>query len=305
MFTVDILIATFNGANYLRQQLYSILAQDYANWRVLLHDDGSSDDTVNIIQEFCHKDKRFEYIDDGLTFKSPEKNFMHLLRMSTNEYICFCDQDDIWIENKLSVLIDNFTRTNIPKALVSTGYIFSSNDNQILGLLNYQIRALSELLFINGGIHGSRCMINAAMREQMISYSGHLNMHDHLMAQIACSFGEVSYIDIPLFFYRQHSSNVTGNIIVNPFSRIFEAFRCLSTKFLVSREIYDCNLTFARNFSSELSESDQEVLNAYLSYPQLNRFKRIQTLLRYKFSIGSHGRCHLIIKALTRKCFDK
>ena len=305
MFTVDILIATYNGEKYLQQQLFSILAQDYANWRVLFHDDGSSDNTVGIIREFCNMDSRFVFIDDGLIFKSPALNFMHLLKQSTQDYICFCDQDDIWIENKLSVLITNFKQSRIPKAIISSGYIFSSDDNRILGLLNYQIRTLSELLFINGGIHGSRSMINASMREQMISYSGPLNMHDHLMAQIACSFGEIIYIDTPLFFYRQHSSNVTGNIIANPLRRVLEAFRSLRTKFLISREIFECNRAFAENFSLKISEADKKLINAYLCYPKLNFCHRIITLLRNKFSIEAHGRCHLIIKALTRKCFDK
>lgn len=305
MYTIDILIATFNGAKYLRQQLLSILAQDYPHWRALLHDDGSTDTTLQIIQEFCNKDNRFTFIDDGLTFKSPALNFMHLLRMSTNEYICFCDQDDVWIENKLTILLDNFKQTDIPKTLVSSSYLFTNDNNCILGLLDYQVLNLSELLFINGGIHGNRCMLNSAMREEMIRYQGHINMHDHLMSQIACSFGEISYIKIPLSFYRQHSTNVTGNIITSPLKRIFKAFTSIPAKFLISREIYECNRTFMANFSAKISESDYELINAYLRYPELNVFQRIITLLRFKFSIGTRGRCHLFIKALTRKCFDR
>lgn len=122
---------------------------------------------------------------------------MHLLSLSTSSYICFCDQDDIWIENKLSTLLNKFKESTIPTALVSSGYLFQSDTNNILGKLNYRIRNLSELLFVNGGIHGSRCMINSAIREQMLRYSGTLNMHDHLMSQIACSFGNIEYVDVP------------------------------------------------------------------------------------------------------------
>lgn len=305
MSKVDIIIATYNGEKYLRQQLLSILAQDFGDWRVLIHDDGSTDATIKLIEEFCNKDPRFNYIDDGVHFKSPAKNFMHLLSHTTSQYVCFCDQDDIWIENKLSVLINAFKESTIPTVLVSSGYLFTDKGNAILGKLDYHISNLSELLFVNGGIHGSRCMINTSMREEMLRYSGHLNMHDHLMAQIACSFGNIEYLDLPLFFYRQHSGNVTGNIIVNPFKRIVKAFSSISTKFLIAREIYDCNKQFQETYFSKLSNQDHQLIKEYLQYPNYSFYKKVITLIRYRFSIGSRGRCHLLIKALTRKCFDK
>lgn len=302
--TIDIVIATYNGKDYLPIQLLSIIGQTYKNWRVLIHDDGSSDGTQNIIKEFCRQDERIKWIDDGEIFHSPAKNFMHLLKFTSAPFICFCDQDDIWIENKLSVLLAHATKTPTPSAIISSGYLFQTETNCITGLINYSINNLKELLFVNGGVHGSRCMINYSMKEKMLEYVGPLNMHDHLMTQIACSFGEIKYIDIPLFFYRQHSSNVTGNVTTSRIKRLIEGFSSLKDKFLISREVYQCNSTFFSNFKDQLSPSDQKLIQEYLNIQNKTYLGRLLLIIKGRYSLCSNSKLHLIIKAATRSLFD-
>ena len=302
--TIDILIATYNGQKYLSSQILSIIGQTYKKWRIIIHDDGSSDGTQEIIKEYCNKDSRIKWIEDGVSFHSPAKNFMHLLKYATAPFICFCDQDDIWIENKLSVLLANSTQTLTPLTIVSSGYIFQTETNRITGLINYSIKNLEELLFVNGGVHGSRCMINYAMKEKMLEYVGPINMHDHLMTQIACSFGEIKYIDTPLFFYRQHSGNVTGNITTSKIRRIFNGFSSLKDKFLISREIYLCNAAFLSNFKDQLNSKDQKSIQEYLDIQNKTYLGRLLLILKVKYSLCSNARAQLIIKAATRHLFN-
>ena len=104
MSKIDILLATYNGEKHIKAQILSILAQDNENWNLIIHDDGSTDNTINIIKGFCAIDNRINLIEDNIRFGNPANNFLHLLKKSTANYIMFCDQDDIWFDNKLSLM---------------------------------------------------------------------------------------------------------------------------------------------------------------------------------------------------------
>lgn len=301
---IDILLATYNGEKYIRQQLLSIIAQRYRNWRLIIHDDGSTDGTVEILKEFLRLDTRITMLEDSLSFKSPALNFLHLLNSSESKLICFCDQDDIWFENKLSVMVDNFPETEIPTALISEGYLYQSETNKIIGNLDYQITNLKELLFVNGGIHGSRAMINRQMRDEILKYHGPLNMHDHIMALIACSYGEIKYINIPLFLYRQHSENVSGNVEPSRIKRLMKGFTHLKDKYLVNSLIYNIIGAFRIQYDKMLSHDDKVLIQSYLDIPQYNKLRRGYTLIRHKFSLCKGGRLRLVVKACSRKFFN-
>ena len=300
---VDILLASYNGAKYIHTQILSIIAQDYKDWNLIIHDDGSTDDTIKIIKSFCKIDQRIKLIEDGEVFHSPAKNFLHLLQFSTSEYIFFCDQDDIWFENKISFMLKSAKDSKLPTAVISDGYLFKTPENQILGKLDYQIHNLRELLFVNGGIHGSRAMINNAMKTEMLAYNGALNMHDHLMAQIACSFGSVQYMGIPLFLYRQHTSNVTGQVAPTVWERCLNGFRNLKDKYLVSNYIYNCNRDFLYFYSDKLSVHDKELINTYLNIKNHSNLWVLYKIVTRKYSLTQKSRLQLFLKACTRKRF--
>ena len=302
--SVDILMATYNGELYIVQQISSIKAQTYSNWRLIIHDDGSSDNTVSIIKNLSKNDDRIVLIEDGIKFKSPAKNFMHLLNYSGSDRICFCDQDDIWFENKLSTMLSLFPEDYRPAALFSSGYLYNSQTNELFGKLDYKIHNLKELLFINGGIHGSRAMINGEMREKMLAYKGPLNMHDHLMSLIACSFGQIFFTEIPLFLYRQHSNNVSGNIDNCKIRRLIKGFSGLKKKYVVSKSIYDCISQFKNTYEKDLSGKDRELLDVYSNLKMDNNFIRLMKIIRYGFSVGNKGRIQLIMKLISRRYFD-
>src|SRR5581483_8549808 len=105
--TVDILLSVFNGARYLPDQLDSIAKQDYTGWRVMVRDDGSKDNTVQIIEQFRqkHADKIL-ILNDNQGNIGFNKSFMELMKQSTADYIMFCDHDDYWFPNKISSLLN-------------------------------------------------------------------------------------------------------------------------------------------------------------------------------------------------------
>ena len=108
---VQILLATYNGEKFLRGQLDSIVNQEYKFWELLIHDDGSIDDTTKILKEYENKyPKQIRLLIDPKIFSSARKNFFHLIKHRSKEanLYCLCDQDDIWHKSKLRLIIERY-----------------------------------------------------------------------------------------------------------------------------------------------------------------------------------------------------
>src|SRR5271170_623792 len=99
---VEVLLATCNGERFLREQIDSILAQDYENIRILARDDGSTDSTVAILAEYGERfPGRFRVMPVQTPAGSAKGNFLLLMKESTAGHICFADQDDVWLRDKV------------------------------------------------------------------------------------------------------------------------------------------------------------------------------------------------------------
>ena len=102
---IDILLSTYNGEKYLSEQLDSLFSQAYNDFRIIGRDDGSSDKTKDILLEYKNKfnNKLDVYFENNV---GPKNSFLELIKKSKNDYVMFCDQDDIWFDNKLEVMMD-------------------------------------------------------------------------------------------------------------------------------------------------------------------------------------------------------
>ena len=100
---ISIVLATYNGARYIREQIDSVLAQTIQDFELVVCDDGSTDDTVSILRDYALKDKRIHvYVNDhNLGFK---KNFENAISKSIGDYVALCDQDDIWLPDHLEII---------------------------------------------------------------------------------------------------------------------------------------------------------------------------------------------------------
>ena len=99
---VTILLATLNGEDYLKAQLESIAAQTYENWQLVVGDDGSTDGTISILEEFSKQyPEQVTIIKNDPPQGSAKDNFISLIQNSYGPYFMFCDQDDVWKKNKM------------------------------------------------------------------------------------------------------------------------------------------------------------------------------------------------------------
>ena len=184
---VQILLATFNGENFLREQLDSIVNQEYNSWELLIHDDGSDDNTILILDEYQNNyPKKVKLLIDQEIFSSASKNFFHLIKNRSREanLYCLCDQDDIWHKSKLKSIVQRYNseEAQIP-VLIHTDLSLIDAKGKLLAkshdkLINFQKNFITkETSLYYNPVPGCAMTINSALADK-ISYSKYMVMHD-------------------------------------------------------------------------------------------------------------------------------
>jgi glycosyltransferase involved in cell wall biosynthesis len=217
---IDIVLATFNGAQYLDLQIESLLAQTHADLRILARDDGSTDDTPAILRRFEQASGgRLHILRDSFGNLGPAGNFATLLKASDAAYIMFCDQDDVWDADKVAVTLAAMLQAenDSPGApvLVHTDARIVDSRLQLLSPSYYayvHIRARTSLprLFFENTVIGCTSMINRPLADVAMPIPSGALMHDWWLALVAEGFGTLRFVDQATINYRQHPANQIG-----------------------------------------------------------------------------------------------
>ncbi len=290
---IDILMATFNGGKFIERQIFSLISQSHKNWRLLVHDDGSNDGTIEIVKRFSELDSRIILIEDGLKYGNAGSNFLSLLNYCTSNFIIFCDQDDIWLDSKLEKLYLLLKSEDSPAAVYSNAYGFDGN-----GIISEKVslierNELSNSLFLNSGVQGCSLMFNRKLLEIVLKKPDYIYMHDHYLTMAAVSFGKLIYLDECLMLYRQHANNVTGNISIS-FKERLNSFLQRSNP-IIDKNHYNANLAFYYFFEPRFTTKQKEIFTSYIVFPNLSFFNKIKSIFKYNFRIGN-SKAILILK---------
>lgn len=285
--TVDILVATYNGEKYIRAQLLSLLFQSHEAIRVLVHDDGSTDATREIVREIAAKDSRVKLIEDGVTCGNAGKNFMHLLKFSSADAVMFCDQDDIWFDNKVAVMLERLKRNepSVPQVVYSESYAWYADRGIDGKAMNTHPTDLKSFLFLNGAFQGCATLFNGAMRDFLRHWQGPLWMHDHALALIALSLGRVTYLSTPLMLYRRHPESVTGKVPLR--GGVRTALIAHRAAPVVCQGPYETVEGFLNLYGGKLSQKNRYILREYLKMRDDSFIKRVFAVLRNRFTLRS------------------
>ena len=219
---VTVLLSTYNGERYLAEQLESVVAQEGVEVELLVRDDGSRDSTTAILDEWQSKKLLTWYKSGNL---GPGKSFMHLLQTtSAGGYYAFCDQDDVWLPEKLRLTMDKMReveQANPGKPVIvhTDMYVVDEKLNVVhdsfwrsSGLRPDVLRTFPYLCTCNS-VNGCTILMNCAARELILEkYVEHdVIIHDVISALTVAYYGGIiDYIEAPTVLYRQHSANVVG-----------------------------------------------------------------------------------------------
>lgn len=300
---IDIILATYNGEKFIEQQLLSLVAQTYKDWRCIIHDDGSTDSTLEIVRKFCALDSRFTVLEDSVQLKSPAKNFLYTLKYSTSDFICFCDQDDVWLDTKLEKLLCAIEKKDnlIPQVIFSNAYLWKSDTNEIYGKATLAFpQNIESLLFLNCGIQGAAGIFNKKMKDILLVPLENLVMHDWYLTIAGCTFGKIDYLYENLMLYRQHGNNVTG-IAAGSFKTKIKTFFKNSTP-LIDKKHFESLVSFYEVWKESLSKKDSKFIEEFIASVSKSGIKRFFMILKGKWNIYG-SKLKLLLKFFLRPYF--
>lgn len=202
-------MSTYNGEKYLEEQIESLLRQTYPHIEILIRDDGSTDDTISILKRYeerCENIRIFLEKNVGVT-----RSFFELLAKSDADYIAFCDQDDIWLEEKVERAVEKLRGIEEPALYCSNKILIDSEANVILDNHKKMLRPGFGNAVIECICTGCTALMNRKLAENIREHMpGHAILHDWWCYLVACYVGQVVFDEEAYIWYRQHENNVVG-----------------------------------------------------------------------------------------------
>ena len=222
---IAILMSTYNGEKYLREQIESFFSQTFKDWKLFIRDDGSKDNTKSIINEYTSKfPEKIVYIDSSPTNKGIGESFMHLLKVVDAEYYMFSDQDDVWLPQKIELTfrkllsLEQQHGNSMPIGVFTDLCVTDDKLNVIMPSLwkgdnrNPELIRNFYIQWTNRHcVYGCTMMLNRAVKSIVFPYhQAYGFIHDIWIEYILIHEGVYDYIDEPTILYRQHGTNAVG-----------------------------------------------------------------------------------------------
>lgn len=207
---VAVILSTYNGERFVREQLDSILNQTYKNFEIVVRDDGSSDNTVNIIKEYQKNNKNITlYERENVGFV---KSFFELLKLANADYYSYADQDDVWIQNKIELAVQELNKLDNSKPNMVFGNSDYYDENMKFigkGDKNKKYSFLRALFACCG--QGMTMTVNKKTRDMIIENNPKsCFFHDWWTYLLCVGLGNVAYNNVTTVKYRRRKENATS-----------------------------------------------------------------------------------------------
>lgn len=219
-------MSTYNGENYVGEQLDSILQQTFNSKEytldVFCRDDNSNDGTLILLEKYSQSFECVHILENsGISF-GVRGSFYSLLASVDADFYFFCDQDDVWKDDKIKKFLEKFSQVNtdIPGGVYSDLMLVDAKNNSLHKTMskiqkwpNNEDRSLALFLF-QTRVTGAAFAVNRKARDKVVTIGSsrfkNVLMHDSILALIARSYNNLFYLSEPLVNYRQHGNNVLG-----------------------------------------------------------------------------------------------
>lgn len=262
---VAILLCTYNGARFLAEQLDSLESQTHQNWIIFASDDGSTDQTLEILQQYQAK-----WPAGKITIRSgPQKGFcQNFLSLACDpqiraDYYAFCDQDDVWLPEKISAALSILnSNENSPLDLYCGRTIYISERGDEIGMSTKFVHPRTFRNALVQCIAGGNTMLFSAKAKALMEMTSGVDVpsHDWWLYQLVTGYGGVVYYDLnPLIKYRQHPNSLVGKN-TSLISRIDRLGMVLNGRF---REMISKNIAAIEVSQFFLTEENKEIFNLF------------------------------------------
>jgi glycosyltransferase involved in cell wall biosynthesis len=311
---IDIVMATYNGGLFLEKQLESLIAQTHQNFTLLIRDDGSEDETNQIIASYVKKyPNKIKRVTDAQGKLGVIQNFACLLGHTTEDYVMFCDQDDIWLPTKIEKTLEAMqkkeTIVGIHTPILVHGdlQLIDQHDQPLGTTFSTWFHAKSVLknpstILFQNMVTGCTMMINRALLDMSKEIPREALMHDYWFALVAFYVGEMVYLNqAPLIHYRYHPNNESLTMYAMPDRRMGHWIHSFKSTYYTAHQHKLRFFSFRKQFREALQKNlDQAkiLLERYMDRMETSRvhelkeithlfnhgwLKRREILFRYRF----------------------
>lgn len=267
---IDILMATYNGEEYLREQIDSILSQTYTNFRLIISDDCSKDNTREILKEYEKKDKRIitYFQEKNLGYV---KNFEFLLTKVENEIYMLSDQDDFWLPTKIEHTYNKMKETNADLVFTDLEVVDkdlnmmypSFNDYMKLTRKIKKYKNSYKLQYLYNCVTGCTLMSKRKFLNLILPLptESKYAIHDTWIACTVANKGKVEYLDEKTIKYRQHGTNQVGTDKISHGFKKLDQVRNLFIEVKIG--LFKTYVNNDRIFNDELKKQNIEALEYF------------------------------------------
>ena len=279
---VDIVLAAYNGAEYIEELLKSLLEQDYPAINIYARDDGSTDGCYEKLCEYAYNNLGFQLIESEKNL-GVVKNFDCLLQHTTADYVLLADQDDYWLPGKVSASLAGIKDLEIKNGVEMPALFFtdlevvdSSLNKMADSFWEYEnvrpgiSRKLNKLLIRNVS-PGCSMIVNRALLNKALPLPEGIVMHDWWLILIAAIFGKVGYSGETTIKYRQHGKNVEGAKNHSIYKKIYNfLFKYEQVKRTTISTQNQAKRILER-YGNEIEDTKLEIVKAYCNSRGENR----------------------------------
>lgn len=291
---ISVALCTYNGEKYLKEQIDSILQQTHAVDEIVVCDDGSSDKTISILQEYSSLYPSIFKIHKNEVNLRSVKNFEKAITLCTGEIIFLSDQDDVWERNKVEIMVEYFNNHSDIHAIFTNGTIIDENNKPIKTYTVWDAPKFIEekgnkvnhykiLTHLGNYATGASMAFKKELKERILPFPIIENFHhDEWIALVAAKKNALGYINTKLFAYRCHQNQQVGGIfyskdengkaaILRKYDneRVLETFKDFKTQYRSYRDKEN-------KFSTYLNNQTQPILSEILESLKISK----QTLIK-------------------------
>ena len=309
---IDIVMAVHNGSRFIQEQIESIMNQSYKNWRLIVRDEVSTDNTLELLRKFKEILKeRIVIVHDDIK-RGACQNFAKALELSDGDYTMFCDQDDFWLPEKIWKTYEKMMEMESRYGKEIPIYVYTDLTvvDSKLRIINdsfwkYQKlnpengKNLAKLMTYNVTT-ACTAMINRCLRELAIPIPKEAIMHDCWCAMVASVFGKVGYLDMATILYRQHGENDSG---ARQYNLRYIIKKTMEYVIGVKKEVFEKGEieqaeVFLKRYRDLMAKRDIHVIEDFLSLRKKRFFRnRVVILKNGFFKPGFLRNIGLLLKA--------
>lgn len=285
MEVVSVLMSTYNGEKFLEEQLESLFNQKGVNIQLLVRDDGSTDKTLDILNKYQNCGKLKWYSGENL---KPAYSFLNLLlNAPKSDYYAFCDQDDVWLDNKIIKAINTLKEleeknSEVPCLYCSDYYLVDEALNPLPDNGHFSTENFYSALVVSNAT-GCTMVFNKRLLEYAKKYIPKaIVMHDDWLHKVCLAVGgKVQFDNYKSLYYRQHSSNVDGGV-----RTLKDKYKSFFSRWKVKDRIRSQQLTeIFKGFNDEIPKEYKSTLKLFINYNVKFR-NRIKIIKNKKLNTG-------------------